>query len=110
MALHTGMPVTASQATVVSRWLVMEMGGDIRRRHPGLGHGLAHGEQRGLQNLHRVVLHKAGLGVDLPEFLLPHAGHAAEGIEQHARELVVPWSMERMYLPTIITNSLPIVA
>ena len=25
MALHTGMPVTASQATVVSRWLVMEM-------------------------------------------------------------------------------------
>ena len=34
MALHTGMPVTASQATVVSRWLVMEMAAMSRARMP----------------------------------------------------------------------------
>ena len=58
-------------------------GRDVPGAYARLLHCLAHGVQRGLQNLHRVVLHIARLGVDLGELPLAHARHAPKGVEQH---------------------------
>ncbi len=58
-------------------------GRNIPRRGPGALHRLAHGVEGGLQNLYRVVLHIARLGVNLPELLLAHSRDAAKGVEQH---------------------------
>ena len=70
---HSGLPLVGNAD-----------GGNIPGVDPDLLHSLAHGVQRCLQNLHRVMLYIAGLRIDLRELPLAHASYPAKRIEQHS--------------------------
>ena len=92
MALQIGLPVLRSQTTVVSRWLVMPMAGDVRRpSSPALASAsVADARLRGPDFL-RIVLHPAGLwerSGGTPA--APTATTLPAWSKTMARELVVP--------------------
>ena len=56
-------------------------GGDVRRRQAGLGERLARGGELRREDLLRIVLHPAGLRIDLAELALRHRDDAASSVE-----------------------------
>ena len=56
-------------------------GGDVPGVRAGFGHHLRHGGGLTGEDLHRVVLHPAGLGIELAEFPLGHTDGAAAAVE-----------------------------
>ena len=64
---QTGRPLARSQTMVVSRWLVMPMAAIWEASTRRLRQDVARRRQLGVPYLLRVVLHPAGVGVDLGE-------------------------------------------
>jgi hypothetical protein len=58
--------------------------GNVLRRDTGRGQGLARGGELALPDLDGVVLHPAGMGVQLPGLALRHGDDAPFGIEHDA--------------------------
>ena len=57
---------------------------ELRRRDARCGQGIAGGGQLQAPDFQRVVLHPAGLGVDLWQFLLRHGNDVAAGVKHNA--------------------------
>ena len=58
-------------------------GGDVRRLYPQLGHGSPGDFQCGVPDLIGVMLHPAGMGINLPELLLYRGTDISGLVEQY---------------------------
>ena len=83
-ALCTGSPVFLSHTSVVSRWLVMPTPAMSSALAPASCIASVDHLLGARPDLVRVVLHPAGLGIDLLVLLLAHAHHLAAVVEDHA--------------------------
>ncbi len=82
MALWIGWPVSRSQISVVSRWLVMPMAAMSAAEIPAFSMRRARGARDGGPEVLRVMLDPAGGRVDLREFFLRGGHHGHRAIEQ----------------------------